>query len=99
MARLGSHKRPVIVRVQTQEHADEIIELCSANDWQLIVGVEPDVPEDITDLLKLLHPERFTLRVETTSARNDPCPCGSRIKYKKCCLRSPHQGTTTSRQS
>jgi len=20
------------------------------------------------------------------SGRNDPCPCGSNIKYKKCCL-------------
>ncbi|MDG1455480.1 MAG: SEC-C metal-binding domain-containing protein [Planctomycetota bacterium] len=19
--------------------------------------------------------------------RNDPCPCGSELKYKKCCLR------------
>jgi hypothetical protein len=22
--------------------------------------------------------------------RNQPCPCGSGIKYKKCCLRSSH---------
>lgn len=22
--------------------------------------------------------------------RNDPCPCGSGKKYKKCCLNSPH---------
>ncbi|HEX2251766.1 MAG TPA: SEC-C metal-binding domain-containing protein [Thermoanaerobaculia bacterium] len=24
----------------------------------------------------------------TTIARNDPCPCGSGEKYKKCCLKS-----------
>lgn len=99
MARLGSHKRPVIVRVQTQERADEVIELSRAKDWELIIGIEPDVPEDITDLLKLLHPDRFTLRVEPTAARSDPCPCGSGIKYKKCCLRSPPQPAETSRQS
>jgi len=23
------------------------------------------------------------------TSRNDPCPCGSGKKYKKCCLRSP----------
>jgi uncharacterized protein YecA (UPF0149 family) len=22
--------------------------------------------------------------------RNQPCPCGSGIKYKKCCLRNSH---------
>ena len=29
--------------------------------------------------------------------RNDPCPCGSGKKYKKCCLNkpSPEQGKTT----
>ena len=99
MARLGSHKRPLIVSVQTQERADELIELCRAKDWELIISVEPDVPENITDLLKLVHPDRFTLRVEPTTARNDPCPCGSAIKYKKCCLRSPKQRAETSRQS
>jgi len=23
--------------------------------------------------------------------RNDPCPCGSKLKYKKCCLSKPAQ--------
>ena len=27
-----------------------------------------------------------TLHVEETVGRNDPCPCGSGKKYKKCCL-------------
>ena len=26
-----------------------------------------------------------TVRVEATPGRNDPCPCGSGKKYKKCC--------------
>tara|TARA_Y100000004_G_C8841850_1_gene380856 strand:- start:727 stop:876 length:150 start_codon:yes stop_codon:yes gene_type:complete len=25
------------------------------------------------------------IRVEKTQ-RNDPCPCGSNVKYKKCCM-------------
>ncbi len=25
------------------------------------------------------------VRAEQTAGRNDPCPCGSRKKYKKCC--------------
>ncbi|HCW44194.1 MAG: SEC-C domain-containing protein [Planctomycetia bacterium] len=26
-------------------------------------------------------------RVASKIGRNDPCPCGSELKYKKCCLR------------
>ena len=30
-------------------------------------------------------PKPATRRVEATPGRNDPCPCGSGKKYKKCC--------------
>jgi SWIM/SEC-C metal-binding protein len=88
MTRLGSHKRPAIVHVQTPERAQQIVDICTEAHWQVIVGVEPDEPEDITDVLKLLEPERFTVRVEPTAGRNDPCPCGSGKKAKRCCLRT-----------
>jgi SWIM/SEC-C metal-binding protein len=98
MTRLGSHKRPAIVRVQTHERAKEITELCSGHDWEFIVGVEPDKDEDVTDVMKLLHPENFTVRVDRIAGRNDPCPCGSGSKYKKCCLRALPANTMPSRQ-
>lgn len=25
------------------------------------------------------------------TGRNEPCPCGSKLKYKKCCLRTVEQ--------
>lgn len=28
------------------------------------------------------------IRVEKVPGRNDPCPCGSGKKYKKCCITS-----------
>lgn len=28
-----------------------------------------------------------TVRKEARPKRNDPCPCGSNKKYKKCCLK------------
>lgn len=31
--------------------------------------------------------------------RNEPCPCGSGKKYKRCCLQSPEPTTTLSRSS
>ena len=64
MTKLGSHKRPAVVRVPTQARAEEVAEMCRDHDWRLTTGVEPEQPEDITDVLKLLHPERFTVRAE-----------------------------------
>lgn len=29
-----------------------------------------------------------------TVGRNDPCPCGSGLKYKKCCLKEEKEGIT-----
>ena len=86
MARLGSRRRPAIVRVQTEAHAQEIVELCDAHGWQVIVGVEPDAPEDVRDVRKLLAPDQVVARQPPTVPRNAPCPCGSGRKYKKCCL-------------
>src|SRR5713101_9016685 len=88
MARLGSRKRPAIVRVQTEAHAREIVALCTAHGWQVIVGVEPDVPEDVSDVRQLLAPapEPGIARPRPAVGRNARCPCGSGRKYKKCCL-------------
>ena len=34
-----------------------------------------------------IEPERPYVREEPKTGRNDPCPCGSGKKYKKCCGR------------
>lgn len=83
MAKLGSKKRPVVVRVHSDEKAQYVAEKCSENGWHYIIGFEPDKPEDISDLEKLLNPPQ-AIRSEKIG-RNDPCPCGSGRKYKKCC--------------
>jgi SWIM/SEC-C metal-binding protein len=92
MARLGSRRRPAIVRVQTEAHAHEIVEVCTAHGWQVIVGVEPDAPEDVSDVHKLLAPGQLIARQPPVVGRNAPCPCGSGRKYKKCCLTAPAGG-------
>ena len=83
MAKLGSEKRPVVVRVHTDEMARYVTETCAKNGWHYIIGFEPDKPEDISDLKKLLNPPQL-VRSEKIG-RNDPCPCGSGKKHKKCC--------------
>ncbi|MBM4285999.1 MAG: zinc chelation protein SecC [Deltaproteobacteria bacterium] len=91
MAKLGSKNRPAVVRVQTTERAQEILELCDEHDWQVIVGIEEDKPEDISDVKRLLNPETkdlprpISLPSVPKTGRNAPCPCGSGLKYKKCC--------------
>jgi SWIM/SEC-C metal-binding protein len=85
MAKLGSHKRPAVVRVQEQERAREILAICKDYGWQVIIGIEPDKYEDITDVDKLLNPQE-PIMSEFKVGRNDPCECGSGKKFKRCCL-------------
>lgn len=84
MAKLGSKKRPAIVHVQDEARAQEIASIFNEHAWQFILGIEPDKPEDISDLERLLNPPLQRV-VENKTGRNDPCPCGSGKKYKKCC--------------
>ncbi|MGO9313821.1 MAG: PBPRA1643 family SWIM/SEC-C metal-binding motif protein [Syntrophobacteraceae bacterium] len=83
MAKLGSEKRPIIVRVHTEELARHVAETCETHGWRYIIGFETDKPEDISDLEKALNPPKPLISEKV--GRNDPCPCGSGKKYKKCC--------------
>jgi SWIM/SEC-C metal-binding protein len=86
MAKLGTNQRPAVARVQTMKRAEEIAKLCEKNGWIYIVGIEPDKPEDISDIIKLLNPSEG-MRAAAVPGRNDPCPCGSGLKYKNCCMK------------
>jgi uncharacterized protein YecA (UPF0149 family) len=35
-------------------------------------------------------PERTYMREQPKISRNEPCPCGSGKKYKKCCVLQQH---------
>jgi SWIM/SEC-C metal-binding protein len=75
--------RPARVRVQTREAAEEILAACQARGWQVIVGIEPDQPEDVSDFQRLLNPPE-PARAPQLPGRNEPCHCGSGKKFKKC---------------
>ena len=85
MAKLGSGNKPAIVRVQTPQKAEEIVALCDTHGWKVVIDIEPDEPEDISDVEHLLNPST-PIRIEAEANRNDPCSCGSGKKYKKCCM-------------
>jgi len=86
MGKLGSEKQPAMARVKSQKRAEEILSICTRHGWKVIVGIEPNKPEDISDVERLLHPPEAA-QAQTRVGRNDPCPCGSGKKYKKCCGR------------
>jgi SWIM/SEC-C metal-binding protein len=83
-ARLGTKKNPAVVNVQTEKRVKEMESVFEKNGWKYKIELEPDKPEDITDLEILLNPPK-TRTAEKKAGRNDPCPCGSGKKYKKCC--------------
>ena len=83
MAKFGIEKKPAVVRVQDEHRAEEIASIFKKNGWKFILGIEPDKPEDISDLEKLLNPPKPVRSAKI--GRNDSCPCGSGRKYKKCC--------------
>ena len=83
-AKLGTIKKPAIVRVQTEERLKEVASKFEENGWIYTIGLEPDKPEDITDLEILLNPPK-TRTAEKKIGRNELCPCGSGKKYKNCC--------------
>jgi len=83
-AKIGTEKNPAVVTVQTEERLKEVAAIFEAHGWKYTIGLEPDKPEDIIDLERLLNPPK-PKTAEKKVGRNEPCPCGSGNKYKKCC--------------
>ena len=59
MAKLGTKQRPAIVRVRTEARAKEIASIFAEHRWQFILGIEPDKPENISDLNRLLKSQQI----------------------------------------
>ncbi len=83
-AKLGTDKYPAAAHVKTKKRMEEVAAIFEKNGWKYKIELEPDKPEDITDLELLLNPPE-TVIAEKKVGRNEPCPCGSGKKYKKCC--------------
>lgn len=90
MASIGTRKNPAIVRVQTTDRAQRVLELCNENEIEVIVGLEPDKPEDLSDIERAFQ-AREPARAVQKIGRNEPCLCGSGKKFKKCCVGQPEK--------
>jgi SWIM/SEC-C metal-binding protein len=83
-AKLGTERNPAVVHVKTKERMNEVAKIFKKNGWKYTIELQEDEPEDITDLEILLNWPK-PIETQNKVGRNEPCPCGSGKKYKKCC--------------
>ena len=83
-AKLGTEKNPAAVTVKTKKRLKEVTAQFKEKGWRYTIELDPDKPEDITQLELLLNPPQPKI-AEKKIGRNDHCPCGSGKKHKKCC--------------
>jgi hypothetical protein len=55
MSKLGTSKKPLILRVRNFERAEEIAARCDKLKVMFILGIEENEPEDLTDLDRYLQ--------------------------------------------
>ncbi len=72
--------------------ADKVIRLMNAMPRWVLKGYSPDgLSDEISKPPVVVHPiaqaDVFNFATKKKIGRNDPCPCGSGKKYKKCCGR------------
>ena len=71
----------------TYKRAEGANTLIEYRHGELIVDmISDDDLEDFAPLLTTVNPV-FQIKAETKTPRNQPCPCGSGKKFKKCCER------------
>ena len=58
MPKLGSPGRPVVIRVQTMDRAEEVLALADDHGIKVVVGIEEDEPEDLGGLERLIAKSR-----------------------------------------
>ena len=83
-AKLRTDNNPAAVHVKTKKRMKEVAAIFEKNNWKYSIELARDKPEDVNDLELLLNPPK-TVIAEKKVGRNEPCPCGSGKKYKKCC--------------
>ena len=82
--RLGTEKNPAVVNVQSKARFEEVSSTFKAHGWNYRIRLEPEKPEDVSDLNRLVNPLKPTI-AEKKVGRNEPCQCGSGKKFKNCC--------------
>ncbi len=83
-AKPGTEEAPLMLSVQSEARKTEVEAILLEHQLVATIAVDAQVDENITDLLSMVNTPK-TVSLETKPNRNDPCSCGSGVKYKKCC--------------
>lgn len=84
VVKAGTKEAPLSLVVNSEERKTEIEVLVQENGLVADIEVNTGAVENISELEGLLNKPKTT-RFEKKPNRNEPCPCGSGKKYKKCC--------------
>lgn len=82
--KLGSRESPLSLIVASEQRVAEVQVILTEHELFASFEVDDSRDEDLSQLDGILNkpkPQTF----DKTPNRNDPCPCGSGQKYKKCC--------------
>ncbi len=82
--RLGTKKAPAQISVKTEARKQELATIFVENKWVGDITVDAEQDENIRDL-EFLQNKNVKTHTTSKAGRNDPCPCDSGKKYKKCC--------------
>ncbi|SDW27297.1 PBPRA1643 family SWIM/SEC-C metal-binding motif protein [Marinobacter mobilis] len=82
----GSKKFPLTLVVTSEARQQEIEALVAEAGLHANISVDTreGAVESIAELTVILN-KGATVTTEKGPSRNDPCPCGSGVKFKKCC--------------
>jgi SWIM/SEC-C metal-binding protein len=83
-AKLGTESQPLTLSVCDEGRKTEITQILLQHGLVGNVDINPANEENLQELEAILNKPQ-TLIAAQKPQRNDPCPCGSGNKYKKCC--------------
>ncbi|WOT06839.1 PBPRA1643 family SWIM/SEC-C metal-binding motif protein [Shewanella youngdeokensis] len=84
VAKIGTDVNPLLLTVPNEARSAEITQLLAEHQLVGNITIDATVEENIVDLMGVLNKPQTT-RFEKLPNRNEPCPCGSDKKFKKCC--------------
>lgn len=62
--KLGTEKNPATVNVQSKARFEEVSSIFKAHGWNYRIGLEPEKPEEVSALNRLLNPLKPDSREE-----------------------------------
>ena len=90
---LGRSKQSVLDELRNDKHYQLINDTIKELEWWVCFDQKENKRIEVSAFAERVDSEQTSIknvrsesyRVEVKVGRNDPCPCGSGKKYKKCC--------------